>query len=104
MSAYFITTYNVSDPDGYAQYNPGSLGVIMQTMTKHGGTLIAAGHDCVRVNGPEKDVKIVIKFPDAAAAQAWLDDPDYAAAKAIRLAATTDIDGFIIDEFVPPSG
>jgi len=103
MSAYFVVTYNISNQDEYAKYNPGSMPTIVQTITKHGGEILVAGHDCVRLNGDEQDVKVIIKFPSSEAAQAWHDDPDYAEAKAIRLGSTTNINAFIIDQFAPPS-
>lgn len=103
MSAYFIATYDISNPEEFAKYNPGSLPIIMKTITKQGGEVLVAGHDCIRLSGDEQDVKIFIKFPSKEAAQAWLDDPEYAEAKAIRLSSTTNINAFIIDQLVPPS-
>ncbi len=103
MSAYAIFLYNVSDPEQYAKYNPGSMPVIMQTVTKHGGQVIVAGHDCIRLEGAEQDTKVIIEFPTKEAAKAWHDDPEYAAAKKIRLASTSDINAFIIDKFEMPA-
>ena len=37
MAAHAVISYDVSDPEVFQQYNPGSLPVIMQTMMKHGG-------------------------------------------------------------------
>lgn len=102
MSAYFVALYNISDPDLYAKYNPGSMPILMQTMAKHGGSVVAAGHDCIRLSGEEHDSKVILKFPTKEAAQSWHDDPDYAEAKAIRLGSTTDLNVFIIDGFVMP--
>ncbi len=103
MSAYLVATYNISNQEEYAKYNPGLLPIIVQTITKHGGEILVAGHDCVRLSGDEQDVKILLKFPSSEAAQAWHDDPEYAEAKTIRLGSTTNINSFIIDQFVPPS-
>lgn len=102
MAAYLTFMYNISNPEEYAKYNPGSIPTIMQTLINHGGEVLAAGHDCVQLHGEKMDVKVFLKFPDSQAAQAWLDDPDYAEAKAIRLSSTKDINAFIIDEFTPP--
>jgi uncharacterized protein (DUF1330 family) len=103
MSAYFVATYNVSDKDGFAKYNPGSMGIITQTLAKHGGEVVVAGHDCTVLHGENADVKVILKFPSVEAANAWHDDPDYAPAKAIRLASTTNIQAIIIEGFVLPS-
>jgi uncharacterized protein (DUF1330 family) len=103
MSAYFITTYDIANADEYAKYNPGSLPVLVQTLARHGGEILVAGHECVPLVGADRDVKIVLKFPDREAAQAWYDDPDYAPVKAIRLNSTSHISSFIIDGFVLPT-
>ena len=103
MSAYLVVTYDIVNQEEFAKYNPGSLPIIGQTIAKHGGEIIAAGHDCVRISGDEQDVKIIMKFPSSEAAQAWHDDPEYAEAKAIRLSSTKNTNAFIIDQFVPPS-
>ena len=42
MAGYFIASYDVSNADTYAKYNPGSLDVIMGTVAKHGGKLLVA--------------------------------------------------------------
>ncbi len=102
MAAYFIAAYDVADPEEFAKYNPGSLGVIMKTMKKHGGRPISAGGDSEWFAG-QRQVVIVLEFPDAASAHAWESDPDYAEAKAIRLRSTTNRIEFIAPQFVPPS-
>ena len=43
MSVYMMISYDVSDPEGFAAYNPGSLKEIFATVTKHGGAIIGAG-------------------------------------------------------------
>lgn len=101
MSAYLSFTYNVTDPEGYAKYNPGSLPAIMQTLAAHGGEVLAAGKDGTWVHD-KRHVIVLLKFPSVDAAQAWLDDPDYASAKAMRLASTADIHGYIMPEFQMP--
>ena len=95
MSALLIVSYDISDPDGYAQYNPGSLGAIMETVGKHGGKPVAAGPPEVVMGSMEHTV-VCISFPDADAAKAWLDDDDYAPLKAIRHGSTTNIKEYIV--------
>ena len=101
MAAYLIASYDVADPDEYAKYNPGSMPVIMQTVTKHGGIVLAAGGPCDWLAG-ERQALVVIEFPTVEAAKAWESDPDYAPAKAIRVASTTNRVEVITAKFQPP--
>lgn len=102
MSAYLIIAYDVSDPEEFAKYNPGSLNLIMQTLTKHGGKPLSAGGDSEWLTD-KRQVVVVIEFPSAEAARAWEEDPDYAEAKAIRLRSTSNRFELIAPQFVPPS-
>lgn len=103
MTAYFIVTYDVSDPEQYAQYNPGSNHITGATVAKHGGEIIVATNDVIRLHGADTATKVIIQFPSREAAQAWDNDPEYAPAKAIRLASTKNINAFIVDKFVMPN-
>ena len=98
MTAYFIATYDIADPVQYAQYNPGSNHITGSTVATHGGKIIVATNDVLRLHGSETAVKVIIQFPSREAAQAWNNDPGYAAAKAIRLASTANINAFIVDK------
>jgi uncharacterized protein (DUF1330 family) len=97
MSAYFVVTYDIADKQEYAKYNPGSNHITASTVAKHGGELIAAANDCIRLSGTERQMKVIIKFPNSEAAEAWHADPEYADAKHIRMNSTTNINAFIID-------
>ncbi|MEZ8321789.1 DUF1330 domain-containing protein, partial [Vibrio splendidus] len=48
-------------------------------------------------------MKVIIQFPSREAALAWDNDIEYRDAKLIRLAATTNIDCYIVDKLVVPS-
>ena len=90
-----LVTYNIQDPEGFKAYNPGSLAKIGETLKKHGGAVTFGGKpDVVRGDGTQASIGIT--FPDVDAAKAWLDDPDYAEAKAIRISTTTDITESIV--------
>lgn len=95
MSALLIVSYDVSDPERYAEYSPGSLDRIMATVAKHGGQATAAGPPEVVTGSTEHSV-VCITFPDAEAAKAWLDDDEYAPFKAIRYESTTNIKEYIV--------
>ena len=95
MAALLVITYDVTDPDRYAEYNPGSLPAIMATVGKHGGAPVAAGPPDA-VKGSANNVCVAIQFPDADAAKAWLDDDEYAPLKEIRYSATDNIAEFVV--------
>lgn len=98
MSVFLVLTYDVTDPERFAEYSPGSLPAIGATLQKHGGAVsFAAAPEFL--DGDSRHSAVSISFPDADAARAWLDDPDYAAAKAIRLESTTNITLFIVEAF-----
>ena len=51
MAGYFIASYDVSNADTYAKYNPGSLEVIMGTVAKQGGKLLVATDQATWIAG-----------------------------------------------------
>ena len=95
MSVYMMISYDVSDPEGFAAYNPGSLKEIFATATKHGGAIVGAG-PIDAVTGTPAQTCVCLTFPDADAARAWLDDDEYAPLKAIRYGSTTNITEYIV--------
>ena len=95
MATLMMFQYDVSDPERFAEYNPGSVEAIMATIHQHGGTVLAAGPPDV-VTGSVPSVAVCISFPDAAAATAWLNDPEYAPYRAIREEATTNAVNYMV--------
>ncbi|MEL0613647.1 DUF1330 domain-containing protein [Marinomonas arenicola] len=102
MTAYFVVNYDVSDVEQYAKYNPGSNHITAATVAKHGGEIIVATNKGVSLAGSAAQMRVIIQFPSKEDAQAWDDDPEYAQAKAIRLASTTNIDAYIVDKLAIP--
>ncbi len=90
MTAYLIISYDVSDAERFADYNPGKGPEIRATVEKHGGKVLVAGPAKATV-GEAPSVGVLLSFPDADAAKAWQDDEEYAPLKAIRYEATTNI-------------
>ncbi|MDR9829254.1 DUF1330 domain-containing protein [Vibrio sp. FNV 38] len=103
MTVYFVINYDVVDTELYAQYNPGLNHVTASTIAKHGGEILVATNETQTVSGRDLQMKVIIQFPTHEAALAWHEDPGYAEAKAIRLAATTNVDAYIVDRLVVPS-
>ncbi|MCB9737851.1 MAG: DUF1330 domain-containing protein [Deltaproteobacteria bacterium] len=105
MPAYLVVTYDVTNPEVYARYNPGSMPVIGATLARHGGKILAAGPgDAATWLGDQaRHTFVVIEFPTVEAAYAWNDDPEYAAVAQHRIAATANTFGFIVPGFAPPA-
>ncbi|GEM81491.1 DUF1330 domain-containing protein [Vibrio superstes] len=102
MTAFFVINYDVTDQELYAQYNPGSAQTTFSTIAKHGGEIIVGTNEEISVSGTPSHVRVIIQFPTKESALAWHNDPEYADAKAIRLAATTNIEAYIVDKLVMP--
>lgn len=100
MAAYLVISYDITDHDTYARYNPGSMDTIVGVLQRHGGKLLAAGGHADFLTDDSRDVCVVLEFPNGEAAHAWHDDPDYQAVAKHRLASTTNIHGFVMD--MPP--
>lgn len=95
MSVYMMITYDVSDAERFADYNPGSLKEIFATISKHGGAIVGAG-PTEAVTGTTAQTCVCLTFPDADAGKAWLEDDEYAPLKAIRYESTTNISEYIV--------
>lgn len=81
MSAYLIATMDVHDSAVYEEYR----GKVPAMIAKHGGDYIIRGGVADVVEGAWPAGRIVVlEFPDYAAAQAFIDDPDYQPIAAIR--------------------
>ena len=96
MAVLWICQYDITNPDLYAKYNPGSLESIMKVLDEVGGTALAAGPPN-QMMGDSRHAGVAIEFPDAESVQKWLDHPDYAEAKAIREASTDNYSIFTLD-------
>jgi uncharacterized protein (DUF1330 family) len=101
MPVYGIFTYDITDPEGYAAYSPGSLPIIAATMAKHGGEVLFADSAARFEAGEKKAVGVGLKFPSDEALLAWLEDPEYAATVAIRRATTENLTMFMADAIEP---
>lgn len=95
MPAILVITYDITDPDRFADYNPGKLAEIGATIAKHGGRTTFAAPPETLV-GDASQIAIGIEFPDADAAKAWLVDDEYAPLMAIRLEATDNVSTYVV--------
>ncbi len=86
MAAYILLNIDVTDPERYADYAKLAPGTVAQ----YGGRYLARGGRAETLEGsiPAKRV-VVLEFDSADQAKAWLNSPEYSAAKAIRHSAST---------------
>jgi uncharacterized protein (DUF1330 family) len=85
MAAYLVVDTAIDDSEAYERYKLGAKPIA----ERHGGEYLARGGALtVLEDGLWTPTRLVIiRFPDAAAAQAFADDPDYQPLKALRQGA-----------------
>lgn len=99
MSAYFILTQTITDPEKYQkEYIPG----VLPFLAKHKGEVIVADFEATPIQGDPAKSVVVLKFPSEQAIRDFIDDPDYKPAKDLRLAITTNANAVMAPEFKPP--
>ena len=86
MSAYIIANVTVTDPVQYETYKKLSS----HAMAVHGAEVCVRGGAVSTLEGDwQPDRLVVLKFPSLAAAHAFNDSPEYAAARQSRQGAAT---------------
>ena len=87
MPSYFISAFDITRPESFARYAPGSVPTILKTIARHKGEILVAGGDTSWVDGERQSLS-VIRFPTMDDARAWTEDPEYAPVRAIRFEST----------------
>jgi uncharacterized protein (DUF1330 family) len=86
MAAYVINDMVVTDPvlfEDYKRLSP-------PTVAAYGGRFLARGGAVESLEGDWTPKRLVIlEFPTAAQARAWIDSPEYAPARALRQRSAT---------------
>ena len=96
MVAYVINDMEVLDPKGLEDYKKLSP----QTVLQYGGKFLARGGEIRKVEGDWLPTRLVIlEFPSVEQAQAWINSPEYAPARAARQKASRS--NIIVVEGVP---
>ena len=99
MSAYFILTHTITDPERYqAEYIP----AVMPFLAKYNAEVLAADFAATPLQGDPASGVVVIKFPSEKMIQDFVNDPAYKPAKDLRLAITTNASAVMAPEFKPP--
>ncbi len=86
---------NPSETAKLQEYQKGARPII----AKHGGQIVARGSGLGSLAGSGKwQTGIVIRFRDEAAAQAWINDPDYQRVLPLRSAGYSDLEIHLFQE------
>ena len=86
MSAYFICTMVIHDPETYRKYTA----LTPATLARYGGRFLTRGDTVLTVEGPAFTERLVlIEFPDQDTALSWYNDADYQSAAEFRRLAST---------------
>ncbi len=81
MSAYVVVDIEVTDPEGYKEY----VKLAPPTVTLYGGRYLARGGANETLEGNWHANRLVIlEFPNADKAKAWLNSTEYAPARKLR--------------------
>jgi uncharacterized protein (DUF1330 family) len=97
MSAYFVVSYRVTNPAGFAAYTP----AVIPTLGAHGCEVLVADTMSEVIEGGPGNVTVVLKFSSKDAAKAWYNSPEYQAIKHYR---TDNSEGtmVLVDHWAPP--
>lgn len=96
VSAYFIASYDITDPDRYEQDD---VPAVLRTLAAAGGEVVVATGSASRIEGVSPSQTVVIRFPSEQASHDWYDSEDYAPLLELRLATTTNRTAVSANEF-----
>ena len=98
MTAYLVANYDIVDRDAYRAYQKQSMPIMAG-----GGKLLVLDHASVGKEGTPGAQTVVIEYPTKEAALSAYESDEYQAVVGIRLSATANGRGVIVDGFVMPS-
>jgi uncharacterized protein (DUF1330 family) len=99
MSAFYIITHTVTDPQKFVEeYLPG----VMPFLMKYGAEVVVADMQAKPVQGEPAKGVAVLRFPSEQAIRDWLSDPGYQSVKQIRLGITVNASAVIAVESGTP--
>ena len=90
MTTHAVVMLRITNPESLAQYREKAA----DALARHGGEVVQASPELKIIEGSPilPDALAIVRFPDRAAAEAWLADPDLQDVHALRTGAgTSDI-------------
>ena len=97
MTAYLIVNYDVTDADGYLEYQSKAAPIMA------GGKLLVLDTESGKTEGEPGHQTVVIEYPDRETAEAAYNSEEYQAVVGIRLGATSNGRAVIVDGFTMPT-
>lgn len=92
MPAYLVANYDVTDLDGYKEYQKGAAPIMAG-----GGKILVLDADSVKKEGDAAQQTVVIEYPTKEAALAAYESEEYQAVIGLRLGATANGRAVIVD-------
>lgn len=99
MSAYFILTHTVADPQKYGQEY---VAKVMPFLAKYQAEVIVAEFEAMPLQGDPAEGVVVLRFPSEQAIQSWLTDPAYQPLKKTRMSLTLNANAVMAPAFEMP--
>lgn len=99
MSAYYIITQTVTDPQKFGQ---DYVAKVLPFLAKYKAEVIVSDLDAKPLQGTPAKGVAVLRFPSEQAIQDFLSDPDYQPVMRIRLGLTTNANAVMAPEFKMP--
>lgn len=100
MSAYYILTQTVTDPQRYGEEY---VAKVMPFLAKHKGEVIVGELQAKPLQGEPAKGVVVLRFPSEQAIQDWVSDPDYRPIMEIRLSLTKNANAVMAPAFKLPA-
>lgn len=100
MSAYYVLTQTVTDPQRYFQEY---VAKVMPFLAKHGGELLAGELEATPLQGDPAKGAVILRFPSEQAIRNWLSDPDYQPILKARLSLTRNASAVMMPQFMIPA-
>ena len=99
MAVYITVNLDITDRTLYDEY----VAAVIPLLNKHNAEIVAADYDAKTLEGPVRDVCVILRFASQAAAMGWYTDPDYEPLKQKRFAATNNATLMLGEGFEAPS-
>lgn len=99
MSAYYILTQTVTDPQKYGQEY---VAKVLPFLAKYMAEIIVGELEATPLQGEPARGIVVLRFPSEQTIRKWLNDPDYRAIKQVRMSLTTNANAVMAPAFKMP--
>jgi len=87
MSTYMIVSLDIDDPEVFKAYQR----AVVRTFKVGEGRVLAATGDAERVEGEQpQSWNVIVEFPSKEHAHRWYASPEYALAKPVRVASSSN--------------